>query len=100
MSGSSRGWGIAGIIAMILAIGAVVGWRATKQTAPSEPSSGPEASSFGLSSTNRVPFFPLNPRGRPGGESSNQVASPSSGIDTNLIADWADKLDDILGSDG
>jgi len=100
MTGSSRVLGIAGIIVAILAIGAMVGLLATRKSTSSEQASGPEASSFGPASSNRAPYFPANPGSRPGAPSTNQIASPSSVTGTNLITDWADKLDDILGSDG
>src|SRR5258707_899046 len=98
MSGPARAWSIAGAIGAVLAIGAVVGWLNTRKTGQGEQTSVPQVSSSDPSATNRVPFFPLNPRLGPGGSSSNQIGSPGAGSDTNLVADWADKLDDILSS--
>jgi hypothetical protein len=82
----------------ILIIGVGVGWLATRKTMATveAPDAGGRSSSVG--GTDRAPFFSTNARTRPSQElvTKQPLPPPSS---NNLMTDWEEKLDDILGSD-
>jgi len=99
MSSSLKVFGVGGVFAGVLLIGGLLGWLATRKTS-NEPLSGansktsaPAAPSTGV--------FSLNPRQRPASVSTNKPVLPvaTSKTNANLIADWEDKLDEILGSE-
>jgi hypothetical protein len=94
----SKGLRILAVIVAILVIGVSLGWWATRKTASTE-SSVPVTAPSNSVRTDRLPFFPTNSRARPAEASINHVPQPQYSTNTNLISDWEDKLEDILGSD-
>jgi hypothetical protein len=91
--------GIVVVVAAVLLIGVGVGWLATRKTLPSAQLSPAKVPSSIPPSTNLLPFFGTNSRPRPGEAPVNKAAAiPSTGA--NVITNWEDKLDDILGSEG
>jgi len=94
----SKGLRILAVVVAILVIGVSVGWLATRKTVSTDLSIPATAPSNGVR-TDRLPFFPTNSRPRPAEASMNPVSQPQSSTSTNLISDWEDKLEDILGSD-
>jgi len=87
-----------GVVFAVLLLGVAVGWLATRRTVSdrqvtASPSPGPRPA------WTNAGFFAANPRQRASQSSSNKIASPAPAV-TNLITDWENKLDDILGSDG
>jgi len=94
----SKGLRILGIVGAILVIGVSLGWWVTRKTVSTEPSISAISPSNSVR-TDRLPFFPTNSRARPAEASINHVPRAPSSANTNLISNWEDKLEDILGSD-
>ncbi len=90
--------GIIGLIAAVLIVGIALGWLATPRKAANAPLPGSQERLSTAISTGRA-FFAQNERPRPSDSSTNQVISPPPSSDTNLVADWETRLDEILGSD-
>ena len=86
-----------GLVAAVLLIGVGIGWLATRKT-PADGRISERKSALTNQVPTRIPFFSTNARPHRA-LSSNKTPSPSA-IATNLITDWEDKLDDILGSEG
>ena len=97
MRGFSKVLGILGLAAVVLLIGVGIGWVATRKTPPDARMSERKSALTNEVPT-RVPFFSTNARPHRA-LSSNKTPSPMATA-TNLITDWEDKLDDILGSEG
>ena len=95
----SKVLGILGLAAAVLLIGVGIGWVATRKTPADAKISERKSTSVNPETPTRVPFFSTNARPRRPLSSNKTAASPSATA-TNLITDWEDKLDDILGSEG
>jgi len=89
---------ILGVVVAILIIGVSLGWWQTRKTVLTE-SSGPVTAPSNGVRTDRLPFFATNSRPRPAEASINKFPQPQPSTNSNLISDWEDKLEDILGSD-
>src|SRR5437867_4966494 len=89
---------ILGLAAAVLLIGVGIGWVATRKTTADARTSERKSPSINPEVPTRVPFFSTNARPHRA-LSSNKTPSPTATA-TNLITDWEDKLDDILGSEG
>ena len=95
----SKVLGFLGLAGAVLLIGVGIGWVATRKMPADARLSERKSSSIKPEIPPRVPFFSTN--ARPHRASSlNKTAAPPSVTATNLITDWEDKLDDILGSEG
>ena len=94
----SKGLRILGVVVAILIIGVSLGWWQTRKTVLTE-SSGPVTAPSNGVRTDRLPFFATNSRSRPAEASINKFPQPQPSTNSNLISDWEDKLEDILGSD-
>src|SRR5690348_6683831 len=97
MHGFNRLFKIGGIIVAVVILGAVVGWLSTRKTVTSNQVSTPQNTSSNAASADRVPFFSTNSRARD--NAAHPVSAPLANSNTNLLADWEDKLEEILGSD-
>src|SRR5882724_5079418 len=99
MHNFSKGLRILGVIAAILVIGILVGWLETRKTGSNAQLAGAGPASSNALPTDRVPFFSTKSRPRPAEIVINKSTMQPSSTGTNIIADWEDKLEDILGSD-
>ncbi len=89
---------ILGLAVVVLLIGVAIGWLVIRRT-PAEPQMPERKSpSTDREGPTRVPFFSTN--ARPSHRVLSPDKTPSPAAVTNLITDWEDKLDDILGSEG
>jgi hypothetical protein len=92
-----KGLTILGLVGAILIIGVIIGWLETRKAGSTVETSGITVPSS-VVSTDRVPFFSTNSRPRPETAAKKpRLQASSPGID--LISNWEDKLEDILGSD-
>jgi len=95
----SKVLGILGLAAAVLLIGVGLGWVATRKM-PTDPRiSERKSTSINPEIPTRLPFFSTNTRPHRVLSSNKTAASPLATA-TNLVSDWEDKLDDILGSEG
>ena len=99
MRGFSKVLGILGVAAAVLLIGVGIGWVATRKLPADARISERKSTSVNPEIPTQVPFFSTNARPHRALSSNKTAASPSATA-TNLITDWEDKLDDILGSEG
>jgi hypothetical protein len=93
-----KGLKILGLIAVILIIGVIIGWLETRKTSSTVETLGTSVVSSSVS-TDRVPFFSTNSRPRPPETAAKKPRSQVSSPGIELIPNWEDKLEDILGSD-
>ena len=87
-----------GVISAVLLVGVAVGWLATRKTVPQRQAIAASPSPARPAWTNPG-FFAANVRPRQSQSVSNRIGSPPAATGTNLISDWEDKLDEILGSE-
>jgi hypothetical protein len=87
---------ILGIIGAVLIVGVFIGWLETRKATSTVESSAPVSSSS-IVSTDRVSFFSTNSRPRTPETSGKTL--PSSAPSVEIISDWEDKLEAILGSE-
>ena len=100
MNKFSKVLAIAAVIAVVLLVGVGVGWLATRRTPVGIEGSPPRVQASKPAQVPRTSFFPTNrPRPAAAVVSGNRIA-PTSTPATNIIADWEQRLDDILGSEG
>jgi hypothetical protein len=92
-----KGLKILGVIGAVLIVGVFIGWLETRKATSTIEPSGTTLSSSTIS-TDRVAFFSTNARARPS-ETSKKLPPPSSSPSVEIISDWEDKLENILGSD-
>jgi hypothetical protein len=92
-----------GVVLAIVALGILVGWWGSRdKTAPARPSATPTAvastshSSLPIKTNESAPSL-VTARGRSSTPPLKSVAPGTAS--TNLMANWEDKLDDVLGSD-
>jgi hypothetical protein len=92
---------VLGIVGVIVAVGVAIGWIATKGTAPNFPP--PKSESIGEAPPsnpppvrNTVGTDPISTNSQPG----HVIAeNPVGVLPANVITNWEDKLDEILGSE-
>jgi len=101
MHNLSKGLRILGAIAAILAIGLAVGWFATRKTDSNVQVESAAPAPSNAPPTARLPFFSTNSKPRPPEVLVNRTMPlPPPPVGTNILADWEDRIEDILGSDG
>jgi hypothetical protein len=88
-----------GAIAGVVVVGIILGWPGSKG-----PEAGPqpaiaEPTSPALVETDRPAFFSKHPLRPPRQSLTNQEPAGASANSTNLVTDWEDKVDEILGAD-
>ena len=94
-----KGLKILGVIGAVLIVGVFMGWLATRKATSTVEPLGTQASSSSIVSTDRVPFFSTNSRPRPPETSGKKLPETSSSPSIEIISNWEDKLEDILGSE-
>jgi len=82
----------------IVIVGVLVGWLSTRKTQSPNQVLTPQSVPANVASSERVPSFSTNSRARLS-QDARHSTSQTMAASTNLLTDWEDKLDEILGSD-
>ena len=94
---------VAGFIAAVLLVGIGLGWWATRKQGPLAPVTTVSSQPKAEPAPTRLPFFSTNERPHRSHISTNrttpQVAAGTT-TNTNLLTDWEERIDDILGPEG
>jgi hypothetical protein len=93
----SRALGILGLIAAVVVVGVALGWLMTRriEVATQTPPATPETTA---TSTGEA-VVPAKARVVVSGPSANQATLAQAGPDTNAVAEWESRLDEILSAD-
>jgi len=89
-----------GFIVAVLLVGVAVGWLATRKSASNPQLSATAVSNNKSQPSSRVPFFPTNSRAHRPESGIIKAASPPAATRTNLIVNWEEKIEEILGAEG
>ena len=93
---------MAGAVGAVVIIGVLLGWLGTKRSSAGSQVAVTQPQPV-VSPSNQIPVPPLvpAPSTNPGTElRTNPPATPMLAADTNALADWENKLDEILAPEG